>query len=208
MNKDFSMGEAINFGFQKTIKYFWTFFLIVLTIMILEWPLQYRLREEHNVAIIIILYLLTIVIGTIINLGTINIAVKLSKNEDITYGDLFTKARLFWKYLFASIIYSIIVLLGLILFIIPGIIWSIKYQFFGYFIVEEDINPIESLRASAKITEGLKFYLFIFMIFIIILNVVGVILLGVGLFITIPITIGAYGFLYRTLKKQSAKFES
>ena len=92
-----------------------------------------------------------------------------------------------------------IVLSGIILLIIPGIIWSVKYSFVGYFIVDKGLGPIEALKESSLITNGAKQDLFLFWSLISVVNFLGVLAFFIGLFVTIPITVVAIGFVYRKL---------
>ena len=112
---------------------------------------------------------------------------------------------LFSKYILSLIIYGLIVLAGLILLIIPGIIWAIKFQFFGYFIVDKGLGPIESLKQSAKITKDTKWTLFLFGLLSGLINLLGALLLLVGLFATVPTTMMAKAFVYRKLLGQVNK---
>ena len=73
-------------------------------------------------------------------------------------------------------------------------------QFYKFLIVDKgDIGPIESLKESWKMTKGYAWNLFLFLILIALLNILGVILFGVGLFVTIPISLLSYAILYRKL---------
>ncbi len=53
--------------------------------------------------------------------------------------------------LFAVILYSIAVLLGIIALVIPGLILSLSLFFYAYFIVLEDKSAYQSLKASHKL---------------------------------------------------------
>jgi len=91
------------------------------------------------------------------------------------------------------------VLPGLILFIIPGIYLGIRFQFFNCFIVDQKTGVIESLRRSWQITQGNTWNLFLFGLLLAGINILGLLCLIVGLFITIPTTTIAYIFVYRKL---------
>ena len=93
----------------------------------------------------------------------------------------------------------IVVFIGFILFIVPGIIYGIKFMFAGYLIAEKTMGVIESLKKSSEITQGSKMNLFLFGILTALINVAGVLCLGVGLFITIPLTMVATAYIYRKL---------
>ena len=108
------------------------------------------------------------------------------------------KVLLFFKYLIGSILYGLIVLGGMLLLIIPGIIWMIKFQFFSYLIIE-GLGPVEALKKSAQITRGAKRELFVFGFILVGITILGVLCLFIGLFATIPTTLLAVAFVYRKL---------
>ena len=87
--------------------------------------------------------------------------------------------------------------------LIPGIYWAIKFQFFGYSVVDQGSDPILAMRRSARITKTVKWKLLWFGILLALINTLGIICLIVGLFATIPTTIVAYAFVYRKLLGQT-----
>ena len=136
-------------------------------------------------------------------MGLIKIALRFCDKEKGEFAELFSCFPLFFKYLFGSILCMLIVLGGMILLIIPGIIWSIKFQFFTYFIIDKGLGPIEALKRSSAITKGAKWDLFIFGLLLGLINLLGALCLLVGLFATIPTTIVAMAFVYRKLLAQT-----
>ncbi|AZR73372.1 hypothetical protein BBF96_08240 [Anoxybacter fermentans] len=89
------------------------------------------------------------------------------------------------------------------LFVIPGIIWWIKFRFFSYFIVDKGFGPIKALKKSSEITRDVKLDLFLFEVLLRFINVVGALCLVVGLVITVPVTLVANAYVYRELLKQT-----
>ena len=81
----------------------------------------------------------------------------------------------------------------------PGIIWSLKYAFVRYFIVDKGLSIKEAFLESSKITSGSKWNIFWLSILIAIINILGALAFGVGLLLSIPITIMAYAYVYRKL---------
>lgn len=141
-----------------------------------------------------------------VSLGIIGVALKIYDRKKAAYSDLFKYSRLILPYAVSSIAYSLIVVAGLILLIVPGIIWAIKFQYFSYFMVDRGMGPIDALKASAKITKGVKSKLFFFQLIVGLINIVGVLFFLVGLFITIPTTLMAETYVYRKLsEKKSSK---
>ena len=53
-----------------------------------------------------------------------------------------------------SLIYIFFTFLGLLMFIVPGIIIAVRLSFYCFFIVLEGLNPVDALKKSAQVTKG------------------------------------------------------
>jgi hypothetical protein len=142
-------------------------------------------------------------IGMGIQLGMMKICLKFSKEEKAELGDLFSCYHLLFKYLISSICYFVILLIGILLLIVPGIIFAIKCQFFGYLIVDQDSGPIDALKKSWAMTKGHKWNLFVFSCLVGIINILGLLCLVIGLFASIPATAVAVAYVYYKLRGRS-----
>jgi uncharacterized membrane protein len=143
------------------------------------------------------------ILQLIANIGMVRIFLDLhDKKENIQVTDLLSGVNYFFEYVLAAIVYNVIVFIGFLLFIIPGIIWSIKYQFFTYLIVDKRMSPMQALKESARITQGQKMDLFLFSCVAIVLNLAGALALGVGLLITMPLTSLALAHIFRKLSAE------
>jgi uncharacterized membrane protein len=198
----FSIGDAVNFGWETTKANI--FFLIgtLLTLIVAEAIPRsvgdLTVREYPILAIIF--YSIAGVVNMVLTMGYIRIALRFCDGDKPEFADLFSCFHLFLKYFAASILFVLILLGGLVLLIVPGIIWAIKFQFFGYFIVEGGLGPIESLKRSSAITDGAKMDLFLFWLVLTGINIVGVLCCLIGLLATIPIAALALAYVYRVLR--------
>ncbi len=122
---------------------------------------------------------------------------KAGKKQEFTM--LFTQFKQFWRILLGELLVLLIIIGGLILLIVPGFIWAIKYQFTILLIVDKDMEIMDALRASGKMTEGMKGRLFVFGLAALGVILLGAICLGVGVFVAIPVVWLAYVHLYRSL---------
>ena len=120
------------------------------------------------------------------------------------FTDIFKEYKLFWKFLGLSILYPLTVLLGLILLIIPGIIWIVRFSFSPLILVDTKMGPIASMKESWAITRGNFWKLVLFWIVVALVNFAGFLLLGVGLLVTVPLTTLASIYIYRELSKAKA----
>ena len=133
-------------------------------------------------------------------MGIFRIGLKFTDGEQPVFGDLFSCFPLIFKWIVAYIVFSLIVIAGLILLVVPGVIWTIKYGFFSFFIIDrEDIGPIEALKESSRITQESKGNLFLFGLIAYGVIVLGVICLFIGLFWAVPTVFVALTFVYRKL---------
>lgn len=101
--------------------------------------------------------------------------------------------------LISNLIFSFVVLIGIILLLIPGIYLAIRLQFFTAFIVEEDAGIIESLKKSWSITKGNEMKLFLLFLSMMGIIILGIILFVVGIFVAIPLIYTMYCYSFRKL---------
>lgn len=209
MNKHFSIGEALKFGwatFKSNVWFFLLMFVILFAVNLISIPIN-LLAESASPgptasASVAVVNIAIVIIQTIIGLGFVNISIKFANGDKPRLADLFNVYPLFFKYLLGGILAGLIILVGLILFIIPGIIWSLKFAFFTYFIVDQKMGPIKALKASANLTYGVKWKLLGFIIISALLNFLGILLLFVGLIVTSSVLMVAQAFIYRQLLSQ------
>ncbi len=102
-------------------------------------------------------------------------------------------------YFASNVLFSIIVGIGTILLIIPGIYLALRLQFFTAFIVEEDAGITDSLKRSWEITGGQAMPLFLLALAMIGFAILGLIVFGVGIFVAIPLIYMMYGCVFRKL---------
>jgi len=197
----FSKKEAISFGWKimkENLRFF--IFLLIVTSLIELPPLIISILVEKERPILSFgIDLIGLVLSWIIWLGLIKISLNFCDNLKSKISDLFSQYRLFFRYLFATILFGVIVLLGTILLIIPGFYLAIRLQFYDYFIVDKRARIIESLKKSWRITQGNVWGLFIFGLLLVGINLLGALSLLVGLFATVPTTMVAFAFVYRKL---------
>lgn len=199
--KKFSKKEALQFGFTTTRKHFFFLAEIVLFLMLLNvlpGIITQIIREDFSVALSLLVSIMFGALQMVINIGLITISIRYVEGKQNTFKDLFTHIP-FIPYLLASLVYGCIVLGGMILLVIPGIIWGIKYGFYPYLIVDRNLGVIDSLKKSAEITKGVKWDLFVFGILLGLINVAGFFVFFIGLFVTIPMTMLAMAYVYRKL---------
>jgi len=204
-NQKFSKSQAFHFGWETTWSHFGFFFVLLLLWISIGgslWLILDILTDESfgiNIFLFLILEMGISIPLLVMDIGLVKISLNFCDQKKGRWRDLFSGYPLLFKYLRGAILYQLIVLGGTILFIIPGIIWGIKFQFFSYFIVDQKIGPWEALKKSAKITKGQKWNLFLFNLLSVLINIAGVLLILVGFWVTFPTILVAQAFVYRRL---------
>jgi len=159
---------------------------------------------EDNAFMVFVTTVVFMIPQLILGMGFIRIVLDLLSGKPTGIQELFSQYPLFIRFLLGSLLYNIIVFLGLILLIIPGIYLGIRLQFFSYFIVDKGMGPVESIKASFELTRGHELDLFLLGIVAMILNILGALALMLGLLVSIPVTMLALGQAYRDLKGNEA----
>ncbi len=200
----FSKAEALGVGWntmRDNLGFFIGLMLVAFVLTLIPSIIE-ALTKEDAPLISFVFGAVANVVQMIVSMGFIKIALKFADNMEAEFGDLFSCLHLFLKYLGGSILYLLIVLAGMILLIIPGIIWAIKFQFFSYFIIDEGLGPIEALTRSSEITTDAKWDLFLFDLLLVGINLLGLLAFLIGLFATLPMSMVASAVVYRKLLAQ------
>ena len=196
----FSKIEAIRFGWNTTLHNF-RFLLLVFAIVV-GVSLLPRIINLLEVPIFlsILVGIVFFVVNSILSLGVIAIVLKFVKNEKPTIQDLVSKKHLFSKYIFSNILVSILTIIGFLFFIIPGIVLAVRMQFYVYFIVEEEVGPIDAIKKSWDLTKGSFWNIFFFGLLAGGVQILGALALLVGLIFTTPTMWVAWAVVYEKLK--------
>jgi len=199
----FSKKEAVKFGFE-TAKSNLLFFIKLLIIVFFVSVVVSALRggTQKSAMAYLLLTIIQYLVNVIIGIGLIRISLELVDKLKPKIRDLFYYKPIV-EYILASIISGIVVIVGLILLIIPGIILAVRLQYATYLVVDKNLGALEAIKKSWKITRGNTWNLFFLGIILGLINILGVLCLLVGLFITIPLGMLATTFIYRKLLLQS-----
>lgn len=139
----------------------------------------------------------------LIGVGVLKICLKLIDKQKAEFSDLFSGATLLVPYIVAKLLLVLIILGGVILLIVPGIIWAIQFYMCTYLVVDKGLGPIEALKKSSALTRGARWELFCFSLLLMLLNIAGGLAFGIGLLISLPVTTLASLHVYRQLLPQT-----
>lgn len=209
-----SIKEAVSFGWSTFKSRPWLFvqvgvllFLINLAINLLQTVFEEGSRmggDQIAFLAVVLSTLLGMAASFLISMGETSFFLRAHDAPgEVTIKDLWHPEG-FLKFAGASILAGVVIVVGFILLIVPGIIASILFMFVGYLVIEKGLGPIEALKESARMTKGNRMQLFLFGLALIGINLVGALALLVGLLVSIPVSFLATVHVYRALDEKDA----
>ena len=204
-----SIKECLSFAWATFKSRPWIFvqaglllFLVNIAVNLVQTMLESG-SESNTGALVFVFGALSIIIGMavsfLVSMGETAFFLRAhDATADVRIKDLW-HPQPFWKFVGTSLLAGIIILLGFVLLIVPGIIAGIMLMFVGYLVIEEKLGPIDALKKSAALTKGNRWKLFQLALLALGLNILGFLALLVGLFVSVPVSFLMTVHAYRTL---------
>ena len=105
----------------------------------------------------------------------------------------------YWNAVLANLLVAVIIGIGFIFCIVPGIIFACRLAFTPYLVVERKMEVIKAVRGSWRMTKGHSWQVFLIGLFAIPISIAGLLCCGVGIIAAI-IWIGlAFASLYHAV---------
>jgi uncharacterized membrane protein len=209
---EFSTGAAIRFGWETFKRRPW-FFVGSTLLILLASGLVNGLTSGIDAAITGSVKepslpgtLVNLGLGTLVNMGATAFYLAANDNPDRVDLSALWHPRPFWKFLGASILLVLAVAVGLVLLIVPGIIFMLMFMFTTFIVIERELGPVEAMKESRRITRGHKWQLLGFMLMLVVINLLGLLALVVGMLVSIPVSSLAFAHAYRLLSGKAGTY--
>jgi uncharacterized membrane protein len=147
--------------------------------------------------------ILAFVAVTIVQIGWLKLTLMIEEGKDPKWTEIFAHGDLFFKYILGTLLYIAGFVVGLILFILPGIYFTLTYGFVPMLLIDTDLSIGQAFTKSAEMSKGYKWKLLALNLTLLVLIIVGAMILVVGLLVAIPVVMLAYAHVYRSLLKVS-----
>lgn len=146
--------------------------------------------------------IVNLIVTSIFGFGYVSFFLKVSRNKEASINDLWSKANMFFPYLAVTILMGLIIGLGFILFIVPGVILALAYSMTYYIMLDnEKISIIEAMRKSREMMNGHKADLFVLILSFIGWAILGIFTFGILYFWLVPYYQVTLCNFYNELKK-------
>ena len=108
----------------------------------------------------------------------------------------------YWNAVIANIVVGIIVGLGIVMLIVPGIIFACRLAFVPYLVVDREMDVMDALRVSWDMTRGYGWQIFLMGLLAIPVVILGLIALFVGVFVSVMWISVAFAVMYHAVAKK------
>ena len=197
------VGSAYGNGWLQLWKYFLELFLIFIISFIIGIPAGMGGWGTDAAAALGILSFFGFVYGVFINnpvqYGVAFAYLKAARKDKLEIKDMFEALNNYWNAVLASLLVCIIVAIGLVLLIVPGIIFACKLAFTPYLVVDRKMEVIEAIKESWRMTGGHAWKVFLIGLLAIPIFIAGLICFGVGVIISIMWITLAFASLYHAV---------
>ena len=197
------VGDAVSYGwaaFKKSPVQLVVVALVVLVVGALTSGIGNAVSRESAIFGVLV-QLAGYIVSMILSLGLIRVALKVTRGEEVDVADLFKSDQL-GPYIGASILFGLMVGIGFIFCIVPGVILAVVFGFYGYVILEQGAGIGAGFTRAAEITKGQRGTVLLLGLAFIGINLLGAIACGLGMLVSYPITVVAGGYAYRVLSNQ------
>jgi len=137
------------------------------------------------------------ILSAYLSLGIWRISIMHIRGEEVQISDLLTiSLSQFFHYTIAGILNVIVVGIGLIFLIVPGIYIASRLLLMPAFIIDKDQSFDQALQSSWNATKENSSKIFLWLLLSFFLAIIGVLALIVGLLVAIPVITLSMAYIY------------
>jgi hypothetical protein len=144
--------------------------------------------------------LLSEILSVFLSLGATRIGLNVVSGKDFSLGMLFGGGRKLIPAFVATLLYMLMVCIGLLLLIVPGIYLAMRYGQYLSAMVDRDLGIMESFQYSSTITTNNRMNLFLLFLLTMLVAAAGLLAMCIGIAFTFPVAWIAWIVAYRWLQ--------
>lgn len=203
MENTFSVGSSLREGWRLFKENRSVLLKMTLTIGLLQLAssiFNVKHVETSGDVIMVLVSFAAGILGAICMMGMLGATIKLVRGQGARYDDLLPSWHTIWRFALVSLVSGIFIVLGFIALLVPGIYLMLRFTFARYIVVDmPQVGVFEALRKSGELTRGVKWELLGLLLVLLLINIVGLIPAGLGLLVTVPVSLLALSKVYTVL---------
>jgi hypothetical protein len=196
-----SVRHAFDFAWPAFKKHFGLFTAVLLTIfgawIVLE--IVVIAGQRFGILLWAVMHLAFLFFLAGVEVGLLQVCRALSDGKAPAFAETFACLPLGSKFLAAQILYLLMVVIGLLLLVVPGVYLGVRYALLGFCFADGERNLLRCFQQSAIRGKGVTTALLRILVTLLVLNLLGASLLALGLFITVPLSVLVMTDVYRQL---------
>ncbi len=178
--------SPINFDIDYTLKRGWELFKAQPLILISFFVLIVAVSATSAFFLEDFSTIISLLVSPPLTAGFYLVANRISRGEDVEFGNCFEGFKFWLPVVGVNIVVGIITILGVLALILPGIYLGVAYSFAMPFVLFAGTEFWTSMELSRKLITKIWWRFFAFLMLLLVINIVGLLFLGVGLLITGP----------------------
>ncbi len=140
------------------------------------------------------------IVSIFLSLGVTRVGLNIVSGKEFSVGDLFLGGAKFLPALGGMILYFLMILIGFILLVVPGVYLALRYGMFLTAMVDRNLGVIDSFTYSSSLTTNNRARLFGLTGMSIGLALAGILALCVGIFFAMPVISLSWVVAYRWMQ--------
>ena len=198
------VGSSYSNGWQQLKKYFLELLLITVIGIVIGVPLGlFSAGAETAGAGAAVLGILGLAYSLLlvqpVDYGVSFANLRAVRGDKLEIKDMFEAFKNYVNVVLANLLAGAIIVIGLVLLIVPGIIFACKLAFVPYLVVDRKMEAIEAVKESWRMTGGHAWKVFFMGVLAVLLAIAGLICFGVGIVFAIMWIRLAFASLYHAV---------
>lgn len=198
-----TVSDSYGFGWNQMKKYFLYLFFVTIIMLVAE-SLTGLSNKPQNISafgqLMIAAYWLLVL--SVVSYGGIYMFLKAARDESFEVVQMFDGFKTnFWNIVLANLLTTILVGIGIVLLIVPGIIIACRLAFVPYLVMDQKMDAVKALEKSWQMTRGHGWTIFFMGLLAIPIALGGLILLGVGIIFSIMWISTSFASMYHAVEQ-------
>lgn len=183
-----TVGSCYSNGLDKLRQYFLELLAIFIIMFVIGIPAGMGSWSSSSVNSFTILdffgYLYSLLISGPVGYGVSFAYLKAARGEKPEIKNFLEFMNNYWNAVIAGLVTSIIIIIGFILLIVPGIIFTCKLAFVPYLVIDRKMGAMEAIRESWNMTDGHATTVFLIWLAGIPICIAGLLFFGIGIILS------------------------
>ena len=200
-----SVGRALGFAWP-TFKKHWRLFVAILLLVFAAWialEIVVITGQRFGLLLWITAHLAFLIFFACMQIGFLRTCLALRDHGEARLANALAPFSLGIRFLGALVLYGLMVVVGLALLVAPGIYLGARYAFFGYYFALGERRIGNAFRSAARLAAGEIAELAAILAALLVFNLLGAAVLGIGLLMTMPVS----GLFLTDIYRQLSPFQ-